>query len=201
MNDMYVSPEELRTIARMQPRLALMLLSSRPKMPRTYTITFTWDAATPDQVVPGSISEKIYNPFWVQDAKYTLRKPNYLDGNPARYDAEYKAALIPYIDIKLDVVGSDRWALTTQDFEPIENIMSFGAQHSWLFNKYVVLGEDQQIQGNAVNRRTWENTEVPVTLRVTFSGIELDGCKYCQYGYDKAVCELQKLGVLPPDSV
>ena len=105
--------QDLRTIALLNPRLALMLARGQPWAPRTYTIPIRWDTITAEQPITNQLSERLYQDCWLSDIIYSVECPNLAPGNvwQSVIEESYAKRCGAFITLELEVQGPDRLAL------------------------------------------------------------------------------------------
>jgi len=190
---------DLRTIALLNPRLALMLARGQPLTPRAYNITAEFDAVTQGQRIPSSMDERLYQSVWIQDLAYTIRCPDANAGAMGKLWADENRKLNPYIDVDIRIEGTERYQLT-EGLTPIENIATSGtsSQRRWAKNGWT-LGTDQNMFCDFVLQRTLNEDEVPLTVTLTLSVMELSGCALHQISWQDSVCALRGMNILPAE--
>lgn len=191
---------ELRTIALLSPKLAYMLSVGHPLAYRTRSVRLQWDTTAAEQTIPGRrFTDKLFQMFWVWDISYTVRRPNANDGVFGKLEQDRYAALAPYIDVDIRMVGRENWHIT-DGFQPLETIAGPNQTNNRR-NAAWVLTADSNVSIDAINRRTFGDDEVPYIVDIAFSGLELSGCDLPGCGYDEAVCYLRENGILPKNKL
>jgi hypothetical protein len=194
--------QDLRTIALLNPRLALMLARGQPWAPRTYTIPIRWDAVTAEQPIGNNLAERLYQDCWLSDIVYTVECPNIAPGSAWKPEIEnaYAKSCGNWIHVSLEVQGPDRYQITNER-TPLGAICSHDAFQGKLLDRAWVLSHDQNLRVTAVNTRAFVAvTGVPTILTLTICVKELSGCNLRNISYDEAVSALRKMGYYPEPS-
>lgn len=190
--------DNLRAVALYSPKLAYMLTRGMPLQLRHRSMTITWNDTAIDQLSPGTLfSEKLFQLFWIWDMVYTIRRPLANQGVFGKLEQDYYATQSPFIDVRVEMTGREYWDVS-EGFQPIETIMSTSptmsrAPAAW------ILQQDSNVRVTALNRRTFNQDELPFNLTITFIGLELSGCELPNCGFDESVCTLREQGILPKD--
>lgn len=195
---------DLRTIALLNPRLALMLARGQPWAPRSYNIDLRWDTPAAETPIEQHLVSRLYQDCWLSDISYTVDAPNVGGGSiwqPIIQEA-YARNIGNWILATMRVEGPDRYEITNEG-TPLGAFCSNGPFQGKLLDKAWVLTHDQNLFVRAVNTRAFRTTlqnpnEIPTTIRLTLSVKELSGCNLRNIGYDEAVCALRDMGYYPP---
>lgn len=188
------------TIARLintNPVLALTLVRDHPPLvPNSYSIEANFEtAAVGDQVEP-SFRTEFYQDSWVQQAYYTLRRPDYLSGSPLKWESDDYARKNPYVDFEGQLVSWDKNTVTAWR-QPLENLFpvpgacgptGFMAHEGYVFPKA------SNMWTRFTLRRTLLADELPYIITVTFLVKELQGCRLRPVSPMEAIAELKSLG-------
>lgn len=189
----------LREVALTSPLLAYMLTRGYPLVPRAYSIELRWDSSASDQLLDGDtqkFNEKLYQMFWVQDVTYTVRRPLFNVGVFGAREQDEYCKLNPYVDVRIDAKGDTDYKFT-DGFQPLENLCkTSGNPRAWA-SRNLVLNKNANLIVQAYNRRAFAELEVPYIVTLTFSGLELSGCKLPSWDYDEVVCKLRDEGIYP----
>lgn len=189
--------EDMKSLALASPFVAWMLMQGKPLVARTYSIELRWDSWASGQVLPEvGFAEKFYQPFWVQDITYTLRRPLYAPGVMGKLQDDEYCKRNPYVDITMRQ-SKPRYDLF-EGFQPLENVATTLSERKYGKRGWV-LPEDSNLFVIARNNRTLGETEVPYVITLTFSGLELSGCDdpVCN-DWDDTICKLRSAGLYPP---
>lgn len=190
---------DLRTIALLNPRLALMLARGQPMSPRSYRIPLRWDTSAAETMLENHLQERMYQDAWIIELKASWQLPNYAQGNlyrPMIMDAAQRSYGAE-VSVALRLEGPDRKEITN-GFVPLIDIVSNNIGTSSLMNSANVIGHDQNLYVEAINMRAWDpDTEVPITVTLTLNMLELSGCNLRTIGFEEAVCALRKMGLYP----
>lgn len=193
--------QDLRSIALFSPKLAYMLVSGQPLQYRSRTIHLTWDTVDAENpVLDAKFPDKLFQMFWVWEMSYALRRPNANDGVFGKLEQDYYAARAPYIDVRMRMVGKEELDIT-DGFQPIESVMNFSAPARSLRSAAWILTANSNLAIDAINRRAFNEDEIPYQLNIVVQGMELSGCRLPGCGYDEAVCYLRQHGVLPAEGI
>lgn len=187
---------DLRMIALQNPRLALMLARGQPMAPRSYTMALVWDSGAVGQRVSNALQERMYQDAWIQQFTYTLRAPFANEGSLWKLQADSYRKENPYINVDMRVEGPDRFEITN-GFVPLETICTTRGNERRLLNEAWTITRDQNLFVDAVLDRNLLVDEIPTTLWLTVSCMELSGCNLRTIGYQEAVCALRRMGVYP----
>ncbi len=188
--------KELRTIALFSPKLAYMLVAGQPLVYRSRNIQITWDTVDAEQVINGSMfPDKLFQMFWIWDMSYTIRRPQANEGVFGAREQDYYTVRAPYVDVQMRMVGRERFDIT-EGFQPIEDIMSPQITNNRK-NAAWIMTADSNVSVDVVNRRAFNQDEIPFQLNIVFSGLELSGCELPGCGYDEALCYLREHNILP----
>jgi hypothetical protein len=191
--------QDLRTIALLNPRLALMLARGQPWAPRTYNIQLVWDLVTAEVTVNQNLQERLYQDCWLSDIYYTVSCPNIAGASiwkPVIEEA-YAKSCGNWIMLDMEVQGPDRYRITNER-TPMGAICSNGGKTGKLLDRAWVLTHDQNLFVHATNTRAFTAvTGVPTTVTLTICVKELSGCNLRNISYDEAVCALRDMGYYP----
>jgi hypothetical protein len=190
---------DLRTIALLNPRLALMLSRGQPWAPRTYNIELRWDTPASEYPIEQHLNERLYQDCWISDIVYTVDAANVAVGSTWKpmIEQAYVQSAGNWILLDMRVEGPDRFQMTNE-FTPMAAICSHNSFQQKLLDKAWVIGHDQNLFVKAINTRAFDvHTEVPTVVRLTLCVKELSGCNLRSIGYDEAVCALRDLDILP----
>lgn len=190
---------DLRTIALLNPRLALMLVRGQPIAPRAYNIRLQWDQVTAGQRISGSLDERMYQDCWVQQLTYTVRRADANLGAFDRAENDEYTKRNPYVDVDIRIEGTERYQLT-EGLTPLENIATTSDAERNYMNRGWTIGTDQNIFIDGVLQRTLAEDEVPYVVAITLSVLELSGCRLHTIAYADAVCALQHMGLYPKEA-
>lgn len=190
--------QDLRTIALLNPRLALMLARGQPWAPRTYNMTLQWNAVTAEIPVNQNLSERLYQDQWLSDIVYSVECPNIAPGSVWKpiIEEAYGKSVGRFIMVEMEVRGPDRYRITNEP-TPLANICSIDSRQGKLLDRAWVLTHDQNLYIRATNHRAFAITEVPTIVTLTLCVKELSGCNLRNISYDEAVCSLRKMGYYP----
>jgi len=190
---------DLRTIALLNPRLALLLARGQPMSPRSYKIPLRWDTSAAETLIENHLQERMYQDAWITEVKASWFIPNLARGNSYRpvildhAQRSYGAEVV----VAMRMEGPDRKEITN-GMVPLIDVVSNNIGDSSLMNKANVIGHDQNLYIEAMNLRAWDPaTEVPIVVTITMNMLELSGCNLRSIGFDEAVCGLKKLGIYP----
>jgi len=187
---------ELRTIALLSPKLAYMLVVGQPLVYRSRSIRMQWDTQTTDETIMGRrFADKLFQMFWIWDISYTVRRPNANDGVFGKLEQDYYAARAPYVDVNMRMVGREQFQIT-DGWQPLEDIAGPTVTNNRRSCAWI-LTADSNMSIDGINRRQFNNDEIPYIVDIVFSGMELSGCELPGCGYDEAVCYLRDNGILP----
>jgi hypothetical protein len=187
---------DLRTIALLNPRLALMLAKGQPLAPRSYSMALTWDTVAPGVPIQNSLQERMYQDAWVTGFYYTIRAPLANAGSLFKLQVDTARKQNPYVNIDMRVEGPDRFEITN-GYMPLENICDTNDVHRDLLNRGWVISRDQNLFVQAVLDRTLSDDEIPYTVWLTMTCLELSGCNLRAIGFQEAVCALRNMGLYP----
>ena len=189
---------DLRSIALLNPRLALMLARGQPWAPRTYNIELRWDTPASEYPIEQHLSERLYQDCWLSGISYTVDAPNVALGNPfaPMIEQAYAQNCGNFILLSMRVEGPDRYEITNE-FTPMGSICSHNNFQANLLDKAWVLGHDQNLFVKAINTRAFDPSNVPTVVRLTLSVKELSGCNLRNIGYGEAVDALRVMGYYP----
>lgn len=189
---------DLRTIALLNPRLALMLARGQPLAPRTYTIPIRWDTVAAEQPITNQLSERLFQDCWISDLVYSVECPGIAPGNAFQpmIEEAFAKRCGAFIMLDLDVQGPDRFRITNEPV-PLGTICSFDARQGKLLDKAWVIGHDQNLNVRATNHRAFTASQVPTILTLTLCVKELSGCNLRNISYDEAVCALRDMNLYP----
>lgn len=190
---------DLRTIALLNPRLALMLARGQPMAPRSYRIPLRWDTSAAETILENHLQERMYQDAWIIEMKASWHLPSYALGNmyrPMIMDAAQRSyGAEVWINMRME--GPDRREITN-GFVPLIDVVSNNIGDSHLMNAGHVIGHDQNLYVEVQNMRAWDpDTEVPITVTLTLNMLELSGCNLRTIGFEEAVCALRKMGLYP----
>lgn len=189
---------DLRTIALVNPKLALMLARGQPMADRSYAIRLLWDIPAAEKTQQSSLAERLYQDAWIQDFVYTIRMQDFMPGSALKGVLEIGFNENPYIDLDMRVEGPDRYEITN-GLVPLENICSTRKCQRKLMMQAMVISRDQNLFVRAINKRTFAPGETPYELVLNLNVKELSGCNLRTIGYDEAVCALRKMGLYPSE--
>lgn len=198
MNGFQQLTSDLRTLALLNPRLALMLARGQPIAPRSYSLALEWDVVALGTEVNDTFRDNFYQDCWIQNFTYTIRCPSANPGSLFKLMVDSHRKENPYINVEIKVEGPDRFPIT-DNLQPLENICTTRDNERNLLNRAWVIQKDQNIRIRAVLDRTLGETEIPLTLYLTMNVLELSGCNLRSIGYDEAVCALRKMGIYPTE--
>jgi hypothetical protein len=192
---------DLRTIALLNPRLALMLARGQPLAPRAYNMGLLFDAGAVGTIIRNSFQERMYQDGWIQSFTYTIRCPLADAGSIWKLAVDTMRKQNPYISIDMRVEGPDRFEITNGP-TPIENAITTLNEYRNLLNKAWVIGRDSNLFVAATLDRNFsdgEFGEIPMTLWITMNCLELSGCNLRAIGFSEAVCALKRMDLYPRD--
>jgi len=189
--------DNLRTIALLNPRLALMMAKGQPMAPRSYQLNINWDdAGTVGSIVTTAFQERFYQPVWIQQFVYNIRAPQANNGSLFKPIIDAYRNETPWINVSLRIEGPDRFQLT-EGYIALENIATTRGNDRDLLNNAWVIDQDQNLFVDAILDRNLAEDEIPYVLQMTMTGLELSGCNLRQVGYQEAVCALKEMGLYP----
>lgn len=186
---------DLRSIAMLNPRLALMLTRGQPLAPRAYNIRIQFDQGTSGETIDSEMDERLYQDVWIQNLAYTVRRPNANEGVIDRAQVDEYTKLNPYVDVEMRVAGTEKYELTNS-LTPLENIAQSRNVRDYL-NKAWTLGVDQNLKVRGVLQRNLAEDELPYLVILTLTVIEVSGCNLHTIAYADAVCALKTMGIYP----
>lgn len=190
--------QDLRTIALLNPRLALMLARGQPWAPRTYNIAFQWTAVTAESPITNQLTERLYQDCWLSDIVYSVECPNIAPGSVWQpvIEQSFSERCGAFIMLDMEVQGPDKYRITNER-TPMGSICSHHAFQGKLLDRAWVLTHDQNLFIRATNSRAFTAAQVPTTVTFTICVKELSGCNLRNISYDEAVCALRDMGYYP----
>ncbi len=188
----------LQPIALTNPRLAVMLARGQPIEPQVYTMGLQWDTGAVGTDVENHFAERMMNPALLTGMTYTLQSEAWLGGSYLKPIAENHRNSGPtYINVEMRIEGADRYTITKNP-TPIENIAISGPNSDRnLINNGWVIDDNANLWIKGYLGRTFSGEEIPLTLYISFTMLELSGCNLRSIGFNEAVCALRKMGLYP----
>lgn len=173
--------ERARRLASVNPRLAYWL--ARPEMQNKLlgfqTLEKTFDSGTASQPAEASFPTTLGEDFCVVDIRSTVQRPEFATGNIYKAQSDYFNALQSGIWLKMQVVGGapGRKYMITDQLVPLEVIApnANSSGKSIICGLNSVLGYSQNVRADITLRRTYQASELPLLMAVSFVGWSL-GC-------------------------
>jgi hypothetical protein len=185
------TPEDIRSIALINPQLAYMILNGAGLFSTQYEISVTYETVTVDQVLHGQLTERLYNPTWVKEIGYTVRRPDFAEGSVFKAQSDYYTTMQPSVDVRVNITGSNRLNVPMpQGFIPLEQLPKLAQDKLW------TLPEDANVEIDFQLRRTLADTEVPYEVDVVLSCLEIIQGKQYMLAYQEARKWLVERGIL-----
>lgn len=188
----------LQPIALTNPRLAVMLARGQPIQPQVYTMGLQWDTGAVGTDVENHFADPMYNPALITGLVYTIDTEGWINGSFLKPIAENARNSGPtYINVEMRHEGPDRYYITKNP-TPLENIAIGGPNSDRnLINNGWVIDDNSNLYVKGYLRRTFVGEEIPLTLWLSFTMLELSGCNLRSIGFNEAVCALRKMGLYP----
>jgi hypothetical protein len=189
---------DLRTIALLNPRLALMLARGQPLAPRTYSIRLDWPQGTgvPGNQVENHLQDRMFQDAWIEEFVYSVRCPQANPGSLWKLQIDSYRKLSPYVNVEIRVEGPDRYEITNQP-TALENICTTVNAKRSLLNRAWVITRDSNLYIRGYLDRTLNDDEMPYLVDLTINVQELSGCNLRSIGFQEAVCALRNMGLYP----
>lgn len=190
----------LRPIALVNPRLAVMLARGQPIQPQVYSMGLEWDTGAFGTPVENHFVSNMMNPALITGCSYTIWTPTWLAGSFVKPIAENARNSGPtYLTMEWRMEGPDRYYITKNP-TPIEAMCVAGAnQDRNLINNGWVIDDNANLYVKAYLGRNFGGAELPMTLWLSITMLELSGCNLRAVGYEEAVCALRKMGLYPTE--
>lgn len=191
---------DLRTIALLNPRLALMLARGQPLAPRSYSIILDWPAGTGhvSNDVENHLQDRMFQDAWIEEFVYTVRCPLANPGSIYKLQIDAFRKECPYVNVEMRVEGPDRFEITNQP-SPLENICTTRSDKRNLLNKAWVITRDSNLYVRGILERELNVDEMPYLVHLTVNVQELSGCNLRSIGFQEAVCALRNMGLYPKE--
>ncbi len=191
--------QRARMLAVTNPRLAYWLAQDdmQNKLLGFQTMEHTFDNGTTAQPAQTSFPTVLGEDFYPVDLRSTVQRPEYAAGNIYKPQSDYFNALQSGIWVKMEVVGGlpGRNYMINQQFTPLEIIApnANSTSKSIICGLGSVLEYSQNVRTDLTLRRTYQASELPALLGISFVGWSL-GCQgYFSVPLDKACSHLRGL--------
>lgn len=189
--------EDIRTIALINPQLAYMILNGGGLFPTQYKIKVSFETATVDQTLFGQLTERLYNPTWIKEVSYTVRRPQYAMGSLFKTQSDYFTTKQPYVDVRVQITGANRINVPTEFFVPLESLPLLAQKKLW------TVPEDGNVLIDFNLKRQLSVAdglkETPYEVDVTLNCLEIIKGKVYMQAYQEARTWLVENGWLQPN--
>lgn len=192
-----IDRELIAKLVQTNPVLALTLVRDHPPLvPNSYSIEAEFNDTSAGKQTEPSFRTEFYQDSWVQQAFYTLRRDAYLAGSPLKWQSDFYARAMPYVDFEGQLVSFDKNVITAWA-QPLENLFptpgscqptGFMAHEGFVFPKM------SNMWTRFTLRRTLDETELPYVITLTFLVKELQGCRMAPVSPLEAIAELKSMG-------
>jgi len=173
-----ISPDPIDTgtiaarLAELDPAYALAFLDGE-RRPQDFQAIATFQTTGKDHPVIVEVAKSELCDVVIYDAYYVIERPNYLADSPnEKFPADVALQLMPYVDMRLELVNCERQS-TTDMMQPIQTVLRSPQQFPPACCMTYYLPQRGYIRVYLQSTRDITAEEAPLRVRCVFKGIKL----------------------------